>query len=114
MKRPYYEIARDTLRIYHEDRIIPYSDIINGIKKYISNYSDLYEITGELLLTDNEPILATKDLDYHYYSLDDMYIIPVNVILQFWEKYATPDEICNDVIKWYFEKYQTGYNIIFK
>ena len=114
-KKPYYESARESLSLYHEERIISYKDIMDGIKKYISYYPNLYEINGSLKLNDDAEIIATKqDGDYEYTILDDMFVLPTHVLLKFWEKYATPDQICKDVIQWYFEKYQTGYTLTFK
>ena len=112
MLKRHYEIARNTFSSYHEDRIMSYTDIMNGIKKYLSNYPDNYELIGDMVLNDDAEILATRN--GNVLSLDDMYIIPTNVILKFWEKYATPDEICKNVIQWYLETYRVGYTLIFK
>ena len=114
MLQRHCEIARETISSYHECRIMSYTDIMNGIKKYIDNYSDKYGIIGELNLNDEEEILSMRDEYSNALHLGDMYIIPVNVILKFWEKYATPDEICKEIIQWYFEKYRNGYTLIFK
>ena len=110
--KPYYESARKSLSLYHEERIISYKDIMDGIEKYLSKYPKLYEINGSLKLNDDEEIIATKENGY--YILDDIDVLPINVLLTFWEKYATPDQICKDVILWYFDKYQTGYTLTFK
>ena len=114
MLKKHYEIARKTFILYHEDRIMSYTDIMNGIKRYLSDYPDNYELIGDLVLDDSAEILATRDRDIGVLSLDDMYILPTSTILKFWEKYATPDEICKNIIQWYLETYHMGYTLIFK
>ena len=78
------------------------------VEKYLSKYPDIYEINGSLELNDDAEIISTKhEGDYCYTILDDIYVIPVNVLLTFWETYATPDQICTDIIQWYFDTYKT-------
>lgn len=113
MKNAYFDTARNTLKIYHEQRVISYENIMNGIKKYIADYSDFYDIIGNLTLNDSKKILA-KQKGKSLILDDDIYVIPVDVILKFWEKYVTPDEICHNVIQWYFDTYQNGYTLNFK
>ena len=102
--KSYCDSLKESLRIYHEHHILKYDTIIAEIRKYLKNHAPQYELKSDVEIVDN---------DNETYLGDDFIVLPVDVLLTFWEEhqYLDTETIC-DVIRWYLKTYQSSYELI--